>query len=351
MNEKLKELRKIMITSELRDVKFGNKNKEYVFNSINSNKKKHRRVNDWIPRSLSIVMISGFIFASLVFAKEYILKPDSSQNSHYSQSETNERNMSSDSTDNTEEEIKNEDSEVLTKEETQLLMLNTLHHFKTAKGLFINESKNHKETVEYQVSLIKDEIGSYIKTNLDMKNQDLNEETDKKDTDKTEIFNGDKILQLNNESKKYQVSDAALSFNRDSKITLDEVYKETEDGSPVYRNHPFAGSAASSLYPYGMATNFLKDHDKWEIEKQSSTLLDKNVIIIKGSLNDDDSDKYNASSFRFWVERQTGILLKMELYKDDQVVESLVTKELELNKTIDKNKFSIAIPEGYTLDK
>ncbi|WP_141434411.1 sigma-E factor regulatory protein RseB domain-containing protein [Bacillus sp. 03113] len=337
MNEQLKELRKSMISTELRDVKFENKNKEYVFNSIKSNHKKYRRVNNWIPRGLSMALISGFIFASFVFAKDYILKPNSSQIRHNAQSEMN--------TDNTEEQLK----EVLTKEEAQLLMLNTVNYFKTAKGVFTHENDHIKETVEYQVSLNKGEIGSYIQTNLSIKNQDLNEDSSKKETNITAVFNGDKTLQLDNDSKKYHLSTAAFPFNKDDKIALNDAYKQMKEES--HSMHPF-GSAASSLHPYEWAEFFLKDHENWEIENQSSTFLDKNVMIIKGSLNKDNSWKFNASSFRFWVEKQTGILLKMELYNsDNEVVDSLITKELELNESVDKNKFSIAIPEGYTLEK
>lgn len=317
MNKKLKELRNIMIADELRDVKFEHKNKEYVFKNINSNQNKHRRaVNYWIPRGLSLVMISGFVFALFVFSNDYILKPNSSPISH-SSSETSDK-----------EGIKNEDSEVLTKEEIQQLMLNSVHNFKTAKGSFTAETEFHKETVEYQVSLRKNEIGYYIKTNLLDRNQDPND-TSKKESGINAVFNGDKILELHNDSKKYKLSS----------ITLDEVYK----------THPFAGSAARSIYPNEMATLYLKDHEKWEVEKQSSTFLDKNIIIIKGSFDKANTAKFNASSFRLWVDKQTGILLKQEVYnKDNEVVESLVTKELEINQSIDNNKFSISIPKDFS---
>jgi hypothetical protein len=327
----LKNLKEILNSSELQNVRFTNKNKEEVYRQIRNKKKKQSIRNDWLPKGLSVVMMTGFIFASIVFTNNYVLKNEVSDNSPGKEAAYTE-------------------SKVLTKEEIQLLMINSQENFRTAKGQFTYESNVFKETVEYQISNINGKTKSYVSTKLDSLNEDHNDEANK-EGNRTLIFNGEEVLDLNNTSKNYTLQQADLSYKRNKKISLKGEINQTEDGLPLYKTPTFVGDASISIYPYEMASKILRNYGKWKIEKQNSDLLDKKAIIISGILEEENSTKYNnASSFTFWIEKQTGILLKMELYSSDSIViSSLETTELELNNAVDNNKFTINIPEGYTL--
>lgn len=296
MTKKLKELRNTLLQSELKDVKFRHKNKENVFNQLHAHSKK--RYN-WLPMALSFIVVFTFIFTGFLFLKDYMTQPSLQSESH-----ANKQN----------EEI------AMEKEDVRSLMLNAANHFNSAKGIFVFKDEFLSETLEYEVSSNE---GAYIKTKIDK--QDINNALEKKVLDKTEIFNGNQLLTLYEESKKYELSDL------------------------LNEEHPFVGTAEKSLYPNDIAEIFLKDEKRWVVGNHTTTFLDRKAIQIKGEFDEENSIKFAASTFRLWVDKETGILLKMELTnKKGRVIESLETKKIELNQSVDKNKFSIVIPDDYT---
>jgi len=327
LNDRLKDLRKKMIAQELQHVQFGNINKKKVLNRIRSMDKK--KVNHWLPNGLGMLMAAGLMFIAAVFAEDYLKNSYSEKNIDMVQ--TNKAGIGSET----------DHLKILTKEDVQLLMINTGEHFRTVKGFFTYENNYLEETVEYQVSLKSNEEGSFVKTKIHGKEQDNQEILSKEDYSKTEILIGDKLLQLYNESKTFQLSTVPRQMNKENNIVGNDNSLQT-----------YAGSAAASLNPFELSVIFLNDHQDWEIEKQSVPYLDRTALVIKGDLNKENRDKFNAFSFSLWVDRQTGILLKKELYGNNQeAVEKLETKELEIDKPLNKKKFSLVIPEDYTLKK
>ncbi len=144
--------------------------------------------------------------------------------------------------------------ENLTKEEVHLLLLNTVDKFNTVKGSYRTKGSFGEEKVEYMISLLEGQIGSYVTTDSSV-SASANEIHDRKTT----IFNGKEILELMHNSKEYLLTNAS-SVKDNGPITLDQVYGQTENGEPtyMYRNHPYAGSASGSIYPYEIATNFFR---------------------------------------------------------------------------------------------
>ncbi|SFM01819.1 sigma E regulatory protein, MucB/RseB [Gracilibacillus orientalis] len=340
MDKKLKNLRKDMISSELKEVKFENKHKQNIFEQINI--KKRRSFTNMMPRILSVVAVfSVILFLGILINNNFNAGHSPNPNNNVSQS-INQK----------EKEVEEKDSEqkieTLSKEEVHLLMLNTVDHFDTVEGEFRSQTPYETANVEYTISLLEGQLGGNVTTNSKF-TQDNTEYSDSESV----VFNEKEFLKLNHDGKEYLLSEDA-AFNDNGPITLEEVYGENDDGEPVSRKRgrPRVGYANNSVFPYEIATNFLKDYEEWEIEKQSADLLDRKVIVIKGTLDEYSATKTTGSAFKFWVDRQTGILLKKEIYNEkDEVVDYLETDHIKINQKVDNSTFSIEIPDGYSEDQ
>ena len=80
------------------------------------------------------------------------------------------------------------------------------------------------------------------------------------------------------------------------------------------------------------------------IENQNIDLFGYKTVTIKGSIN-----RGNIKSFRIWVNSPTRIILKMETYDSiGNVIQSLQTEDIKLNKLVDETLFKVNIPDDYT---
>jgi outer membrane lipoprotein-sorting protein len=105
------------------------------------------------------------------------------------------------------------------------------------------------------------------------------------------------------------------------------------------RDCPPIGLAQNSLFPYEIASNYTRDLEKWEIEKQNEELVGHNTLVLSGELDSYASDKTKSATFRFWVDKDTGILLKYETYNSSgEVVHYLHPKKLVINQKVDPKK-------------
>nr|WP_249365451.1 sigma-E factor regulatory protein RseB domain-containing protein [Cytobacillus citreus] len=128
------------------------------------------------------------------------------------------------------------------------------------------------------------------------------------------------------------------SQQRGTTLRLDQAFSTAFDGNPLtnYRERPPFGTANETLFPYEIASNYTRDLSKWEIEKQNEELLGHNTLVIKGTKNHRD-----FQSFRFWVDKDTGILVKYETYNaNGDIVDYLHPTKLEVNVPIDSKKFT-----------
>ncbi|WP_099354074.1 hypothetical protein [Fredinandcohnia onubensis] len=141
------------------------------------------------------------------------------------------------------------------------------------------------------------------------------------------------------------VENTITYYKEDNLWTLDSVTKTYSERR--YRNSSQPPIAQSSLFPRDITINYLKDLDNWEIEKQNEEILNHNTIVIKGLLNEYATDKHSSKTFRFWVDKDTGILVKYETYNDkEEIVNFLNPKELQINVPIDTKLLTPNI-EGY----
>ncbi|MDR4886029.1 hypothetical protein RGU12_00535 [Fredinandcohnia sp. QZ13] len=141
------------------------------------------------------------------------------------------------------------------------------------------------------------------------------------------------------------VANTITYYKEDTLWTLDSVSKTYSERR--YRNSVQPPIARSSLFPREITLNYLKSLDNWEIEIQNEKILTHNTIVIKGNLNEYAAEKHSAKTFRFWIDKDSGVLLKYETYNGKgEVVDYLYPKELQINVPIDTKMF-IPNLEGY----
>lgn len=130
-----------------------------------------------------------------------------------------------------------------------------------------------------------------------------------------------------------------MEFDYKHQNSLGRTQRQTADKDKYSINvvsvieYPLVDLANFYLFPYEIANTYLENQEQWEIEKQNEDISGHNTLVIKGVL-----DKDLSTSFRFWVDKDTGILVKFETYdKEGNILSYLDPKELTVNGPIDTN--------------
>lgn len=229
--------------------------------------------------------------------------------------------------------------ENISKEELQHRMLNSIDYFESVEGGFIyHDILGEDTTIDYKIK-IKDKPSSYEK--LIMKDNTIQASFD--GTEKTFLDDKNKVFRKLGVMKQ--------TYNKDQfKSESPKERYQSRDGEKVYihRGDPSnMGLASESVFPQNIALGFLEDYNKWDISSEG-TLNGENVVIVKGTLNDYYSAKFKATSFKLWVDKDTGILLQREVYNENgDVVEFIKTTSIKINSSIDDTKFKLKIPTDY----
>jgi uncharacterized protein YxeA len=220
-----------------------------------------------------------------------------------------------------------------TKSVIQQNMWNAIDSYKTAKGSYVTNSQRFGSTkVDFQVRE-GDKPGSYVKVTNN--NGDVSE-TRVNGNHLMDKLNGQVVMVA--PLVKGNGSGADKHMNR---------YQKNTDGqkSYVHRADPaVAGIANDVTFPETLAF-WLEDYSKWSIEGEG-TLVGRTVDIVKGELPSSIKQKHNAETFHFWVDRETGMLLKLEEYNQKgQVVEGHEVSTLKINGEFDEKLISISQEE------
>ena len=333
MDKRLKELRHHMTTTDLKDIRFDDQKKQMVMKQIINHKKTSA---NWLPKGISVIFSLVIIILMFFSGKHLLFNSSDAIQGGKDISEKFVEQETLTQPDNDSEIINSNhnDSDDLSKNEIFYRMMNTNDYFKTAQGSYVYKTPFREQEIFYKVRMEKGNIGGYEKAvDKQTKNAVIT------------ILNSNKSLTLHEEKKEYRMS--GISINEDS-ISLEEVYGKDSHGSPVvnYRERP--PIAIDSLFPFEIAANYLQDESKWEIETQGEKYLEEKVIVIKGNLNAFNSEKHQSTSFRLWVHKSSGILMKMETYSSEgDVVDSLVTQKFTLDKSIPSSEFQFAIPKDF----
>ncbi len=247
------------------------------------------------------------------------------------------------------------------KTKIQTLMLNSIDHYKTAKGSFeyFSESGDFYISVDYQTNL-SDSPQSYEKV------YGLGKENNNGIVNATElgyevsIYDGENLINYNSGSSDHQTNSVTKSnvpiktIVKVGKVSEKErnylkntsIHERitTVDGEKAYihRVDPsYMGIAKTSLFPEDIAMGFLVDSTLWDITGQE-IIAGIKTIVIEGKLNSEYSKRYNAKTFKLNIDPKTGIMIQMEVFDSSGIIkESIKTKNIEINKNLDVNLFSI----------
>ena len=342
MDKIFKNISDHMNQTVLKDIDFNEKNKEQVRQAIENKKKKRFNLKPTIhfllPLSatcLFFLVISYFILSELGILStenQTVLINNTSENFiHVPQNDISLIKPP----------VLEESYEDMTKEDVFLKMLNSVDNFDTAAGKFVNydiyaDESESKDITEFKVS-IKNEIGGYEKsTNLfdEKLIQEIN-------------YNNENIWRKNHDTKTYFVNEYQQAPTQDA-LTLEEALsirlKDVLKPDNNFRERPPIGTSGLSLFPYEEASIYLRDMSLWEIEKQNEKLLDHNTIVLKGKIDDLAKSRFNMKgnidTFRFWVDKDTGILIKYESYDTNGGLASYLHPEyLVVNSEINPQIF------------
>jgi hypothetical protein len=347
MDEMFKNLKETLNETVLRDIDFGEKNKEKVRQTINIKKK---RKFQWKPIFNSLLGIAaaclffigtGYFIADQLGAfsgNDYLASKDNMKN------EIKQGQQNGDGTLYI-PPAKKESYEDMTKEDVVLKMLNTVDYFHTAAGKFeyfqlYDDQSASIYTVEYKHS-IKKRIGGYEK-NINYHDKAL---MGYEESVNEIIYDDQKIWMKESEGKTYHVSDYQQPPRKD-KVTPEEAFsidlRKLYDSSERFRERLPAGGAGISLFPYEIAAGYLRNTDQWDIEKQNEEVLGHNTIVLYGKIEENQLSRMKAetATFRFWVDKDTGILVKYQEYNNNGDLTSYMQPtQLEVNIPVDTKDF------------
>lgn len=218
----------------------------------------------------------------------------------------------------------------MTKEEILTKMLNTVDNFETAKGEFkvYQANASGERLINYELSLNNKACG-YSKTTR------VENEIEKVTS---HYYNNDTMWNITEDTGMYIEMKYHQEEKRSKPLKIENAFSVNSEGDnvTVNRERPPIGEAMSSLFPYEIVSNYTRNLNTWEIEKQNEQLLGHNTLVIKGNIN-----KKINKSFRFWVDKDTGILVKYETYDAaGKVADYLYPTSLEINVPIDSKRFT-----------
>ncbi|MBM7663585.1 hypothetical protein JOC25_000041 [Solibacillus kalamii] len=247
-----------------------------------------------------------------------------------------------------------ESYEEMTKEDVVSKLLNTVDYFYTATGKFEDYSiyyddSDSKSVTEYKLS-IKNVIGGYQKSTsqFDEKLMGYGEMINEI------IYNEEKVWLKESVNKTYLVHDYQSTPTRDP-ITPEEAFnlelKDIYSDMAPFRERPEISAGGMSLFPYEITASYLRNTELWEIEKQNEELLGHNTIVLYGKMDEQVINRFKmketTDTFRFWVDKDTGILVKYETYDTDgQLTSYLHPESLEVNIPIEPQDFVPSL-DGY----
>ncbi|MEK3822251.1 hypothetical protein MKY20_24520 [Cytobacillus sp. FSL W8-0315] len=341
MQNKLEDLKDKMDKSILKNVYFDDKQYQQVLNRIEKSKSKKQtfplknKFNALLSISVVSIIFLGityFVGTQLNLFNELERKQANELKENKQETVTKPSNEKIIYVPPKQEENYNE----MTKEEILTKMINTVDYFETATGEFKMHYGHSPgfSVVEYAIGLKNLSGGFGKRTSMVGKNQEVT----------SEYYTEGTVWTVFEQTKSYTESKYGEESRRGTPLKIEDAFSVDSEGNNVttYRERPPIGVANETLFPYEIASNYTRDLNKWEIEKQNEELLGHNTLLIKGTKNHRD-----FQSFRFWVDKDTGILIKYETYDDNgDIVDYLHPINLEINVPIDSKIFTPNL-EGY----
>jgi hypothetical protein len=221
------------------------------------------------------------------------------------------------------------------------LMLNSVDYFTDIKGSYRYWNKNLgvDQTVSFEV-VEGAKPGSYsrIVNNIDGQEENVQTSDD-----------GINLLMLQIRNKNYIFA----KYGGPAIIPSGPRYYKDQNGDNVWngRQDPSHSLANEMISPSNYAfwtidPNVLKPN--FSIIGHE-TILSRDAIMMEGQLDSYMSGKHGAEKYNYWVDSKTGVMIKMQLKNaEGQIVEASEMLNVEFNKGVDRTKFSVEPPQGWT---
>ncbi|MCC3359683.1 hypothetical protein [Bacillus sp. REN16] len=232
------------------------------------------------------------------------------------------------------------------KDQIHSKMLNSIDNFENVKGSFNYWSKpaGFNYSVDYMVktgnnpsSIVKiiENGEDVIESSYDGKSNVILF-NDKKEYSKKNIKPNNEFRDKEKKQLGVSPKNRYLLGNNKEKIYL---YKSD------YTN---MNAAKDSLFPQEIALGYLEDYSQWEIVDDSTKYAGVEAVLIEGTFNEYYAAKHQASTFKLWVHKDTGVLLNLEEYDSDmELVSGLATQDIKFNDKLNNANFHLETPPGF----
>ncbi|MCY9592500.1 hypothetical protein PC41400_23195 [Paenibacillus chitinolyticus] len=218
-------------------------------------------------------------------------------------------------------------------------MLNAIDYYNYVRGSFLYDfsNSNQKYTIDFEVDQSKN-LGS----NIVLKDSSTKENLFRVTSSSNEI------IQVDEKNKKYSKSSKTAERTKilAPRISKDKGPDGEEANQYMYRNDPANASAASTVtFPQTIAFWLDDELKNYKITGQED-LLNRKATVIEGKLSKELSEKLLSTSFKLWVDTETGILLKLNTFNvDGVVINKIVVNDISFDykKTI----FDTSNNKGY----
>lgn len=160
------------------------------------------------------------------------------------------------------------------------------------------------------------------------------------------------MIFVNNEMRTY-TQDYLPTYTRSDTpyIPLESRITTGDDGIPRYtyrRNVTNCPLASYSVFPQEITFSYLKDFDKWNIEDENVTYLDRSCVKIVGTPAPYIAEKHNIDSFTMLVDSDTGILLDFEGTLNGNASRYMRVTECIFESRAVVKQFDLANYSGYS---
>lgn len=331
----------------LKDLNFSEKNKAIVRKHLVSNQYSKKSVLH--PRMgfvLSVCFCTFFIGSISLFVLNH--EGFFKQENQASQEETDEEKGEEKILEIAKHPVPKENYENLSKEDILTRLLNSVDYFETAAGTYETfdsyfDGSTSKTKVEYKYSK-KNVIGGYEKViNYPDENNPHSE------LQENEIYYNEEFTwNIDVNRKQFVVQDYFGFGGKKDKVQAKDVFQidlyKIYDSHDQFRVRP---PVSGNLFWYEFVAKYLRYEDRWDIEKQNEEVIGHNTMVIYGHIDESIREMNHVqpdeTSFRIWVDKDTGIILKREIYnQSEEIISSLYTTSLVINKEFKEKEF---IPE------
>ena len=209
-------------------------------------------------------------------------------------------------------------------EEIFYKMLNSVDCYDTAKGSFLTVLGEEVETKIEFISDLNEMIGY--------------ESVQNRMTD-TELYVAKGIRQQFDHKEKTYIEDTDVITEETEIPTNEERIIEESDGSKTYNYREKISNLANAdmvLAPQEITFSFLGGFSLWKIVGQEQ-YLDRKCVKIKGTTEAYYREKLDVVKFNFWVDAETGFLLKYEGYNEkNELTDYIKTEEITINQPVEE---------------